>query len=225
MRLLIVEDDQNLQMQLKELLQGTGYSVDAAGDGQEGLYLGTEYDYDLAIIDLGLPKLNGIDLIKALRKEGHEYPILILTARDHWQEKVAGLEAGADDYVTKPFHNEEVLARLNALLRRSAGLASPTVEKGPLMLDTVAQKVTVEGKAIDLTSYEYKVLEYLMLHPNEVVSKTTLTEHIYDQDFDRDSNVIEVFVGRLRKKIDPNNAYKPIETLRGRGYRLSLETA
>lgn len=223
MRLLIVEDDINLQDQLKKLLEDTGYSVDVGGDGQEGLYLGTEYEYDLAIIDLGLPKLNGIDLIKALRKEECRYPILILTARDHWQEKVNGLEAGADDYVVKPFHNEEVLARLNALLRRSAGLASPTVEKGPILLDTVSQKVSVDGSAVDLTSYEYKVLEYLMLHPNEVVSKVQLTEHIYDQDFDRDSNVIEVFVGRLRKKLDPSNSFKPIETLRGRGYRFAID--
>ncbi|MCG8313672.1 MAG: response regulator transcription factor [Pseudomonadales bacterium] len=223
MRLLIVEDDMNLQEQLKKLLEDTGYSVDVGADGQEGLYLGTEYEYDLAIIDLGLPKLNGIELIKALRKEECRYPILILTARDHWQEKVNGLEAGADDYVVKPFHNEEVLARLNALLRRSAGLASPTVEKGPILLDTVSQKVSVDGSAIDLTSYEYKVLEYLMLHPNEVVSKVQLTEHIYDQDFDRDSNVIEVFVGRLRKKLDPANRFKPIETLRGRGYRFAID--
>lgn len=222
MRLLVVEDDSHLQEQLKALLVTNGYSVDVAADGQEGLYLGTEYDYDLAIIDLGLPKLNGIELIRALRNEGCGYPILILTARDHWQEKVNGLEAGADDYVVKPFHDEEVLARLNALLRRSAGLASPTVEKGPIVLNTASQKVTVAGRAVELTSYEYKVLEYLMLHPEEVVSKMTLTEHIYDQDFDRDSNVIEVFVGRLRKKIDPDNSYKPIETLRGRGYRLSL---
>ena len=224
MRLLVVEDDSHLQDQLKALLTRSGYSVDVAADGQEGLYLGTEYDYDLAIIDLGLPKLNGIDLIKALRAESCAYPILILTARDHWQEKVNGLEAGADDYVVKPFHDEEVLARLNALLRRSAGLASPTVEKGPIVLNTASQKVTVDGRAVELTSYEYKVLEYLMLHPEEVVSKVTLTEHIYDQDFDRDSNVIEVFVGRLRKKIDPENRYKPIETLRGRGYRLAIDS-
>ena len=224
MRLLVVEDDNHLQEQLRALLANAGYSVDLASDGQEGLYLGTEYDYDLAVIDLGLPKLNGIDLIRALRKEQCGYPILILTARDHWQEKVNGLEAGADDYVVKPFHDEEVIARLNALLRRSAGLASPVVEKGPISLNTASQKVTVQGQAVELTSYEYKVLEYLMLHPDEVVSKVTLTEHIYDQDFDRDSNVIEVFVGRLRKKIDPDNSYKPIETLRGRGYRLSLSS-
>lgn len=222
MRVLIVEDDHNLRQQLQAFLVEAGYSVDAGEDGTEGLYLGTEYTYDLAIIDLGLPKLNGIELITALRREGCTYPILILTARDHWQEKVKGLEVGADDYVVKPFHQEEILARLNALLRRSAGLATSRVERGPIVLDTKAQTVAVNGDAVDLTGYEYKVLEYLILHPDEVVSKTRLVEHIYDQDFDRDSNVIEVFVGRLRKKLDPDNTYKPIETLRGRGYRFAL---
>lgn len=221
MRVLIVEDDPDLRMQLNKLLLGASYSVDAGVDGEEGLYLGTEYTYDLAIIDLGLPKMNGIDLISQLREQGCSYPILILTARDHWQEKVKGLEVGADDYVVKPFHEEEILARLNALLRRSVGLSTTVVNHGAITLDTKAQRVEVDGNPIELTSYEYKVLEYLMLHPQEVVSKTQLVEHIYDQDFDRDSNVIEVFVGRLRKKLDPENTYKPIETLRGRGYRFA----
>ncbi len=223
MRILVVEDEKNLREQLVAALGKKGYSVDAAGDGQEGLYYGNEFSYDVAIIDLGLPKLNGIDLIRALRAEKRNYPILVLTARGHWQDKVAGLEAGADDYVVKPFEMEEVLARLNALIRRSAGHARPVLEIGPIAIDTASQIVTVNGTAIELTTYEYKVLEYLMLRPGEVVSKTVLTEHIYAQDFDRDSNTLEVFVGRLRKKLDPDNSLKPIETLRGRGYRFALE--
>jgi len=224
MRLLVVEDEQNLREQLTAALEKKGYSVDAACDGQEGLYYGNEFDYDVAVIDLGLPKLNGIDLIRALRSSRRNFPILILTARDHWQDKVSGLEAGADDYVVKPFAMEEVLARLNALIRRSSGHASPLLEFGPIALDTASQSVKLNGFAIELTSFEYKVLEYLMLRPGEVVSKTELTEHIYAQDFDRDSNTLEVFVGRLRKKLDPENSLKPIETLRGRGYRFALES-
>lgn len=223
MRILVVEDEKNLREQLVAALGKKGYSVDAAADGQEGLYYGNEFSYDVAIIDLGLPKLNGIDLIRALRAEKRNFPILVLTARGHWQDKVAGLEAGADDYVVKPFEMEEVLARLNALIRRSAGHARPVLEIGPIAIDTASQSVTVHGNTIELTTFEYKVLEYLMLRPGEVVSKTVLTEHIYAQDFDRDSNTLEVFVGRLRKKLDPDNALKPIETLRGRGYRFALE--
>lgn len=223
MRVLIVEDEQHLRDQLATALQKKGYTVDAAADGEEGLYFGREYPFDVAIIDLGLPKLSGIELIKTLRREERNFPVLILTARDHWQDKVNGLEAGADDYVTKPFAIEEVLARLNALIRRSAGHARPQLEFGPVLLDTAGQTVTVNGDFIELTTYEYKVLEYLMLRPGEVVSKTELTEHIYAQDFDRDSNTLEVFVGRLRKKLDPDNSLKPIETLRGRGYRFALE--
>jgi two-component system response regulator PhoP len=223
MRILLVEDEAALREQLIRQLSDRGYSVDAAADGEEGFYLGREYPADLAIIDIGLPKLSGIDLIKGLRKEGREFPILILTARGNWQDKVEGLEAGADDYLVKPFHIEELSARLNALLRRSVGLAAPVVSYGPIALDTTRQTVTLAGEQITLTAYEYRVLEYLMLHPGEVVSKTVLTEHIYDQDFDRDSNVLEVFVGRLRRKLDPDKSLEPIETLRGRGYRFRLE--
>jgi two-component system response regulator PhoP len=222
MRLLIVEDERALREQLSQQLKAKGYSVDAAADGEEGLFQGREYDYDLAVIDIGLPKLSGIELIKQLRAEGLAYPILILTARGNWQDKVEGLEAGADDYLVKPFHIEELLARLNALLRRSAGFASSRIEAGPLVLDTTTQSVYVSQEEVDLTAYEYKVLEYLMLHQNKVISKTELTEHLYDQDFDRDSNVLEVFVRRLRKKLDPDSLLQPIETLRGRGYRFSL---
>lgn len=223
MRILVVEDEMHLREQIKSALEKKGYSVDLAIDGEEGRYYGTEYQYDVAIIDLGLPKVSGIDLIKELRQQDINYPILILTARGHWQDKVDGLEAGADDYVVKPFEMEEVFARLNALIRRSAGHAKPVVSVGGIELDTAAQKVLLNGAAVELTSFEYKVLEYLMLPPGEVVSKTVLTEHIYAQDFDRDSNTIEVFVGRLRKKLDPDNQLKPIETLRGRGYRFALE--
>ncbi len=223
MRILLVEDEQALREQLVRQLSDRGYSVDAAADGEEGLFLGREYPVDLAIIDIGLPKLSGIELIKALRKAGKELPILILTARGNWQDKVEGLGAGADDYLVKPFHFEELSARLNALLRRSVGLAVPVVEYGPITLDTTRQTVALSGEEISLTAFEYRVLEYLMLHPGEVVSKTVLTEHIYDQDFDRDSNVLEVFVGRLRRKLDPDKTLEPIETLRGRGYRFRLE--
>ena len=221
MRALLVEDEHALREQLAASLRKGGYTVDEAPDGEEALYLGREFPYDVAVMDLGLPKVDGIQVIETLRKEARHFPILILTARGHWQERVRGLEAGGDDYLTKPFHTEELLARLNALVRRSAGFSSPTINAGPIELDTSAQRVKVSGSELELTSFEYKVLEYLMLHPDEVVSKTTLTEHIYEQDCDRDSNVIEVFIGRLRKKLDTAGGVKPIETLRGRGYRFS----
>lgn len=223
MRILIVEDEAHLRQQLSESLVQAGYSTDCAADGEEGLFNALEYDYDLAIVDIGLPKLDGIELIRELRRKERSYPVLVLTARGHWQDKVEGLEAGADDYLVKPFHTEELLARLNALLRRSAGLASPVLNIGPIELNTSTHRVTCNSDELELTTYEYKVLEYLMLHPGKVVSKTELTEHIYDQDFDRDSNVIEVFVGRLRKKLDPSGNLKPIQTLRGRGYRFNGE--
>lgn len=222
MRILVVEDEPNLLEMLVTHLRQAGFAVDAAPDGEEGLYLGGEYPIDLGIIDLGLPKLSGLELIRSLRDQGKAFPILILTARSEWQEKVEGLEAGADDYLTKPFHMPELLARVNALLRRAAGHATPDIQAGPIRVDLSAQRVYRDGSEIDLTSYEYKVLEYLLLNPDKVVTKSQLTEHIYDEDADRDSNVIEVFVGRLRKKLDPNGELKPIETLRGRGYRLAL---
>lgn len=221
MRLLIVEDDARLLTQLDQLMQKNGYSVDLADDGQKALFLFQEHPYDAAVVDVGLPKLDGFELLRKVRAQDIATPVLILTARDRWQEKVEGLEAGADDYLTKPFQSEELLARINALIRRSAGQASPKVVMGPISLDTVAQEVTVNEESLDLTAYEYKVLEYLMMNPKKIISKTELTEHIYDQDFDLDSNVIEVFVGRLRKKLDPENQYKPIDTLRGRGYRMN----
>ena len=222
MRILVVEDEAILGQQLKEKLQQEKYAVDLAKDGEEGLFLGREYPFDLAIIDIGLPKISGIALIQKLRKEGKSFPIVILTARGRWEEKVEGLEAGADDYLVKPFHMEELLARMRVQLRRSGGWTQSLLAFGSLTLDTHRQEVKVEGHAIELTTFEYKLMEYLALHAGKVISKTELTEHIYDQDFDLDSNVIEVFIGRLRKKLDPDGHLKPIETLRGRGYRLAL---
>lgn len=221
MRILIAEDDSRLLTQLDALLQQHGYSVDLADNGEHALFLIKEYSYDLTIIDIGMPKLDGFEVIKKARQADITCPILILTARDRWQEKVEGLDAGADDYLTKPFHDEELLARAKALIRRASGQANPTIQFGPISLDTVSEELSLDGQALDLTAYEYKVMEYLMLNPQKVISKTELTEHIYDQDFDLDSNVIEVFVGRLRKKLDPSGELKPIETLRGRGYRIN----
>lgn len=222
MRLLIIEDETELRAQLRAGLQAAGYAVDPAADGKEGLYLGGEHPFDLAIVDLGLPGLSGIEIIKRWRGQGIAFPILILTARDRWQDKVEGLDAGADDYLAKPFQFEELLARVKALLRRSVGIAQSALRCGPILLDLGAQSVQSEGRPVELTAQEYKVLEYLMLHTGQVISKTMLTEHVYDQDFDLDSNVIEVFIARLRKKLDPDNRLKPIETLRGRGYRFTL---
>lgn len=222
MRILVVEDEQTLQDQLVSALSKKGFAVDSASNGKEALYFGEQYPIDLAIIDLGLPDISGIEVIRRLRKKQINFPILILTARSRWEEKVEGLEAGADDYLVKPFQLEELFARINALLRRSAGLAQSKIICGHITLDTSSQQVVVNDKPVELTAYEYKMLEYMMLHTGRVMSKTEITEHIYDQDFDRDSNVIEVFVGRLRKKLDPEDIYKPIETLRGRGYRFSI---
>jgi two-component system response regulator PhoP len=219
---LVVEDETELRERLRSYLHDKGYVVDVAADGEEGLYYGEQYPVDLAVIDIGLPKLSGLELIRRLRSQGKRFPILILTARGHWQDKVEGLESGADDYLVKPFRFEELQARLNALMRRASGWTRPVLDYGHVRLDTHHQSVSVGGKPVELTAFEYKVLECLMLRAGQVVSKAQLTENIYDQDFDRDSNVLEVFVGRLRRKLDPESSIKPIETLRGRGYRFSL---
>jgi two-component system response regulator PhoP len=224
-RLLLIEDDTRLVETLRKQLRDAGFAVDVSTDGVEGLYLGEEFPIDLAIIDLGLPELPGLDVIRKLRSRGRDFPILVLTARSEWQDKVEGLEAGADDYLTKPFHVEELLARVNALLRRSGGHAAPAVKFGPFTVDLSGQRVYRGEEEVELTTYEYKVLQYLLMHPGEVVTKMDLSEHIYEEDADRDSNVIEVFMGRLRRKLDPDGALNPIETLRGRGYRLALPLA
>ncbi len=220
MRILVVEDEPILCQQIQHFFAEKGFAVDVANNGAEGFYAGKEFPVDIALIDIGLPDFSGVELIKKLRKEDIVYPILILTARSRWQEKVEGLDAGADDYLVKPFHYEELLARVNALIRRSSGNAHPVLTFKNIELDSVSQDVFVDQHRLELTAYEYKVLEYLMFHQGEVVSKATLSEHIYDEDFDRDSNVLEVFIGRLRKKLDPDGSNNPIETLRGRGYRI-----
>lgn len=223
MRILIVEDELTLSQQIQDFFSKKGFAVDVASTGHDGYYLAKEYPIDIAIVDIGLPDFSGIELISKLRKDDINIPVLLLTARSRWQDKVEGLEAGADDYLAKPFHFEELLARINALLRRSQGKAHPVLTYGNIKLDSLSQDVTVDDSNIELTAFEYKVLEYLLFRKGEVVSKSVLTEHIYDEDFDRDSNVIEVFIGRLRKKIDPQGLTKPIETMRGRGYRIPAE--
>ncbi len=222
MRLLVVEDEELLRLQLSRDLERAGYVVDAARDGREGLHYATECDYDAAVIDLGLPELDGVSLIRRIRERRRPFPVLILTARSGWDDKVTGLDAGADDYVAKPYNLQELLARLNALRRRAAGFAEPAIRLGPLVLDTRKKLLTRDGERIKLTSYEYMLLEHLMLHPGEVVSQMELTERMYAQDFERESNVIEVLVGRLRNKLDPDGVLKPIETVRGQGYRFAL---
>ncbi|MDJ0893656.1 MAG: response regulator transcription factor [Alphaproteobacteria bacterium] len=217
MRILVVEDEPQLADGLVQALKEAGYAVDLARDGEEGHFLGDTEPYDAIVLDLGLPVLDGVSVLERWRRDGRTVPVLILTARDRWSEKVAGFDAGADDYVTKPFRMEEVLARLRALIRRAAGHASAELVCGPVRIDTRSSRATVNGQPIKLTSYEYKTLAYLMHHPDKVVSRTELTEHIYDQDFDRDSNTIEVFVGRLRKKLGVD----VIKTERGLGYRLA----
>lgn len=221
-RLLLVEDEGKLRDQLVEILERHDFTVDQAADGMEGLYLAQKFPFDMAVIDLGLPKVSGLEIVKKIREEGREYPILILTARADWQDKVDGLAAGADDYLVKPFHVQELLARLDALIRRASGKLKPAMVCGPIHMDMRGKRVKVSDEPVDLTAFEYNLLHYLMQRPGEVVSKTELTEHLYEQDFDRDSNVIEVFVGRLRKKLDPANDLKPIETVRGQGYRFTL---
>ncbi|PST20935.1 DNA-binding response regulator [Rhizobium sp. JAB6] len=220
MRILVVEDDINLNRQLAEALKEAGYVVDTAFDGEEGHFLGDTEPYDAIILDIGLPEMDGITVLEKWRGAGRTVPVLILTARDRWSDKVAGIDAGADDYVAKPFHVEEVLARIRALIRRAAGHASSEIVCGPVRLDTKSSKATVDGKPLKLTSHEYRLLAYLMHHKGEVVSRTELVEHMYDQDFDRDSNTIEVFVGRLRKKMGVDL----IETVRGLGYRIQAPT-
>jgi two-component system OmpR family response regulator len=215
MRVLVVEDDADLARQLQTSLRDAGYAVDVATDGEEGHYLGTNESYDAAVLDLGLPLMDGITVLERWRRDGRVMPVLILTARDRWSEKVAGMDAGADDYVAKPFHMQEVLARLRALVRRAAGHASAELVCGPIHLDTRSARISVEGQPVRLTAQEYRLLSYLMHHQGRVVSRTELTEHLYDQDFDRDSNIIEVFVGRLRRKLGVD----VIETARGLGYR------
>jgi len=216
MRLLVVEDDADLNRQLVTALQEAGYAVDAAQDGEEGHFLGDTEPYDAVVLDLGLPKMDGLSVLENWRRDGRSMPVLILTARDRWSDKVAGIDAGADDYVAKPFHMEEVLARVRALVRRAAGHASNELTCGAVRLDLRAGRVTVDGNPVKLTSHEYRLLSYLLHHQGKVISRTELTEHLYDQDFDRDSNTVEVFVGRLRKKIGSDM----IETVRGLGYRL-----
>ena len=216
MRLLLFEDESLLRAQLKATLEQAGYAVDEAADGLQALHLGATEPYDAIVLDLGLPQLDGLSVLRRWREEGHAMPVLILTARDHWHDKVAGIDAGADDYLTKPFHGEELLARLRALIRRASGLASPLLRCGPLSLDTRSGRVSVGDEPVNLTSHEYKVLAYLMHRPGAVVSRSELTEHIYAQDHDRDSNTIEVFVARLRRKLPA----ELIETVRGLGYRL-----
>ena len=219
MRILVVEDDAQLNASLKTLLEEHGYACDAALDGDDGKHCALEYALDLAIIDIGLPGCSGLEIIEAVRASGSTLPVLLLTARDSWQDKVAGLEAGADDYLTKPFHQQELLARVNALLRRSAGKASSVLEFGPVVLDSNAKALSIDGQAIKLTAYEYRVLECLVFKAGEVLSKAYLSEHVYDEAFDNDSNVMEVFVGRLRKKLRAHHPGELIETVRGQGYR------
>ena len=216
MRILVVEDDTNLNRQLKEALTEAGYVVDVAFDGEEGHFLGDTEPYDAVVLDIGLPRMDGLSVLEEWRRAGKTLPVLLLTARDRWSDKVQGIDAGADDYVAKPFHMEEVLARLRALVRRAAGHASNEITAGPVRLDARSGRVTVDGQAIKLTSHELRLLSYLMHHKGKVVSRTELTEHLYDQDFDRDSNTIEVFVGRLRKKLPE----EVIQTVRGLGYQI-----
>lgn len=216
MRILVVEDDTDLNRQLVTALEEAGYVVDSATDGEDGHFLGDTEPYDAVVLDLGLPTLDGLSVLENWRRDGRTMPVLILTARDRWSDKVAGIDAGADDYVAKPFHMEEILARVRALVRRAAGHASNELTCGPVRLDLRAGRVTVDGSSVKLTSHEYRLLSYLLHHQGKVISRTELTEHLYDQDFDRDSNTVEVFVGRLRKKIGSDL----IETIRGLGYRL-----
>jgi two-component system, OmpR family, response regulator PhoP len=222
MRILVIEDELNLQADITAALQAESYSVDSSADGNEGYFFASEYPLDAAIIDIGLPGMSGIEVIRQLREQGSTLPVLILTARSRWQEKVEGLEAGADDYLVKPFQMEELLARVKALLRRATGTATTELRCGAISLNLGTQQVSLNEETIEVTAFEYRMLEYLMRHPDEAVSKTRLSDYLYPHDDDRDSNVIEVLIGRLRKKLDPDGKLKPIETLRNRGYRFTL---
>ena len=222
MRVLIIEDELELLADIKQRLEEEAYTVDTSSDGNDGYYIATEYPLDAAIIDIGLPGMSGIEIIKKLRADQSTLPILILTARSRWQEKVEGLEAGGDDYLVKPFQMEELLARLKALLRRASGTPGSELSCGCITLKPDTQQVLKDNEMIEVTAYEYKMLEYLMRHSSEAVSKSRLSDYLYPHDDDRDSNVIEVLIGRLRKKLDPDGSLKPVETLRNRGYRFTL---
>ena len=221
MKLLLIEDDAVIVNQLNLELEKAGFSLDICMDGQDGLYRAREYNYDLLIVDIGLPLISGTEIIQQLRAENNQVPILMLTARGSWQDKVFGLKSGADDYLVKPFQKEELVARIHALLRRAGGYANSKISLGQLEMDMDSQEVTLAGSSLNLTAFEFKLLQYFLLHPNKVASKSVLADYLYDEEQERDSNVIEVIVARLRQKIDPDNSWKPIETLRGRGYRLT----
>ncbi len=222
MRVLVIEDEVGLQADIRQRLETEGYIVDTSGEGNEGLFFATEYPLDAAIIDIGLPGISGIEIIQRLREQGHTLPVLILTARSRWQQKVEGLEAGADDYLVKPFQMEELLARLKALLRRATGTPTTELRCGAVALNLGTQQVLLNGEVLDVTAFEYRMLEYLVRHSSEAVSKSKLADYLYPHDDDRDSNVIEVIIGRLRRKLDPDGSLQPIETLRNRGYRFTL---
>ncbi len=223
MRLLLIEDEAPLRLTLARRLEADGYRVDQAGDGEDGLFQAREYPVDLAIVDLGLPKINGLSIVQRLRADGRTLPVLILTARGGWQDKVTGLEAGADDYLVKPFEYPELAARVKALLRRATQAASDVLTLGPLAIDVPAQQVRRDGTLVELTTFEYRVLEYLVRARPRIVGKQELSDYLYPHDDDRDSNVLEVLVGRLRRKLDPAGDMLPIETVRGRGYRFTLQ--
>ncbi len=225
MRILLIEDEIKLQKQISQQLEADGYMVDTCDNGEEGLYIASEYPLDAAIVDIGLPGLSGLEVIAALRKRGSLLPILILTARNSWQDKVKGLEMGADDYLAKPFQMEELQARLKALLRRATAIPSTTLKSGPITLDMTEQTVKLDNDIVDLTTFEYRLLEHLMRHQGDVISKQTLTDYLYSHDDNHDSNVLEVMIGRLRRKLDPDGKLNPIETLRGRGYRFAIKSS
>jgi len=222
MRVLLIEDEVQLQQQIVLQLQLDNFTVDVTGNGREGLFFASEYPVDVAIIDIGLPEMSGIEIIKQLRKDGNKLPILVLTARGRWQDKVEGLEAGADDYLVKPFHMEELMARINALLRRASNSTSEQICYGLICVTPDSQQATLDDNVLELTEFEYKILEYLMRRHNKVIAKSELADYLYPHDEDRDSNVLEVIIGRLRKKLDPEGLLKPIETIRGRGYCFTL---